>query len=204
MNDAARESKPFPWKKVLLGCGCAGLLSVLLCAGGIWYTVANAYTLNPPEVVEHAKAILPGAELPEGYQGIVAAKIPFVGVRIAMLSPQGFTEGQKLESMACMLMAIPTTNAEQARMQMQQQVQQQTGQTGKHEVLDSETITVAGRERTLHKTRQTNPDGSALLQMMVLLPQGTSTVIAMFMGPEDTFDRNALDAFLASIPPQAE
>lgn len=202
MHDEPAAKSGFPWKKVLLGCGCASLLSVALCLGVGWYVISNSYTLDPVQVAATADTILPGATLPAGYDGAVA--VDFMGFKMAMLSREKFQEGQPLAGMACMLMQIPTANAAQAQAQMQTQLSQQTGQQGTtREDLESETVKVGDSETELFKTRVTG-NGQTQVQMMVLLPRGASTVLAMFIGPEATFDRDALDAFLASIPAPAK
>ncbi len=190
------------WKKILLGCGCAAFLSVLLCAGGAYWWISSAFTMDPPKVVAKAKQILPGATLPAGYKGAFA--VDMMGFKMAMLSPAAFTQGQQLNGMACMLMTIPSGgNTAQAQSQMQLQMTQQTGQQGSTvEQLDPETITVAGQDVELIKQRTTsqNGQGKPMLQMMVILQRGGTMNMIMFMGPEEGFDRAALDDFLASIP----
>jgi hypothetical protein len=194
------------WKKILLGCGCAAFLSAVLCAGGVYWWISSAFTMDPPKVMAKATEILPGATLPEGYNGAFA--VDMMGFKMAMLSPVTFQQGQELSGMACILMTLPTGgNAAQAKSQMQMQMSQQTGQQGsKVEKLDPETVKVAGQDVQLTKQRTTsqNGQGKPMLQMMVILPRGQSTSMIMFMGPEEGFDRAALDAFLASIPAETK
>ena len=87
--------------------------------------------------------------------------------------------------------------------EMRKSLSEQTGETGSKEVEDlgTEAIQVAGREVVFRKTRSVGGDsGEQVLQYIGALPvRENRATMLMFAGPEQAFDRKAMDAFLGSI-----
>ncbi len=70
-----------------LGCG----LLILVVFGLLAVTVLRSdrrFTTDPAEVEETLRAVLPAAEVPEGYRAFRAADVP--GERLAQLVPEGY------------------------------------------------------------------------------------------------------------------
>ena len=196
MHAPEQKKKRSGTTKVLMGCGIVSLLLVVTVVGcGVW--MWSSVIKDPAELAALSQEMLPGVEIPDGYEGFMGWDK--FGLQGALFGPPGMDDVDDKKSMF-----VIARFAEDSGAEMEAQVEQQAGQgDGTSEDLDSETITVGGNEVEFKKKRVTQ-DGRKTLQIIGILPASDGRVVMlMFMGPEETFDRPAMDALLASIPATA-
>lgn len=191
--------------KVLLGCGCAVALVVGLAVGGGAWFFYSRISMDPAKVGVFADRALPGAKAPAGYEGKFGLDIM---VKIAMFGPTGvdldkLDPGEHTQIMVIGIPAGANMNRSQIRMQARQSMQQQGRNDELRDVesLGTETFTIRGAAVEFEKARGKSSKGgkSALHYFGVVDNPGGAPAGIMLQGPEATFDRAAVDAFLASI-----
>ncbi|MHC4514123.1 MAG: hypothetical protein ACYTGW_21720 [Planctomycetota bacterium] len=188
---------------IVLGCLGALLVVLVLCVGGAWWWVSSSITEDPQEIAALTAEIAPGARIPDGYQGRMGADV--FGLKMVILAAAD-TAGQQERIHTTVIMAASTPAGGETNMEesMQKALAEQTGKNaGRMEDLGSEPVTVGGTEVQFRKSRVTRDEGGAIyLQYRGVLParDGRATML-LIMGPEDNFDRQAMDAFLGSIAP---
>ncbi len=188
------------WGKVALGCGVAMLVSLVLAAGGAWWWFSTAFTLDPQEVSKAAGGILPGVVVPDGYEGALA--MDTLGCKMVIIAPVRHVRGKPVEIEGPRNMFVIANYDSRTDEDAERSMRAHTEVgDGKVEELGKETITVGGAKVEFRKSRVIPDDGGAeMLQYLGLLPPsaGRQTTL-MIMGPEASFDRKAMDAFLGSI-----
>ena len=191
--------------KVLLGCGCLMVVLVAAVVGGGALFISSRVACAPTKVATFADRALPGAKAPAGYEG----KFGFdIMVRIAVFGPTGVKMDELDPGVHTQIMVIgfpsgANMNRSQMRMQARQSMQQQGHgeELQDVEALGTETFTLRGASVEFEKARGKSPKGGkpALHYFGVIDNPGGAPAGIMLQGPEATFDRAAVDAFLASI-----
>lgn len=87
-----------PWVYVVVGCGLAVVLAMLVMAGLTWWGYRTAKDFadsmtDPEKRADRVKNVLPYERLPEGYYPAFAFSVPMV-MEMAMLSDREFAEGE--------------------------------------------------------------------------------------------------------------
>ena len=98
-----------------------------------------------------------------------------------------------------MLMELPTADLDSASDDAQTTFQDQTGQAGNYEYSGSREVEILGESRTVD-TLLGSQGGRDFRQDLVVFPAASGNVaVAILVGPTDSFDESAFDAFLRSL-----
>lgn len=207
---------------VLLGVGggAYGFVSSAASAArafGEWlFHSEHALVLVPPAIQEPTKVaelvreIAPGAKIPEGYQGAVGYASD--QSRIAVIAPPGCLgskqDGANAEhALTYNVLVIARSTAEVSGNEDATTFAAHGDESPDRENLEPETIRVGGQDVVFKRcriSRRVEESGrqTAMLQYLGSWPvPGRDAVTIMMTGPEATFDRKAMDAFLGSIGP---
>jgi hypothetical protein len=184
----------------------AGLVFLCICVGVIAYVALNRAGQVVGEAVEGAIADDP-AKVAQIAQGIVEYKLPpgyreqfgmsFFGFDMVAFGPAESTDQM------IMLMQFPeSAGLDQAEMeqQMKQSLQQQRGrQDIPMQEVDQVQRTIRDQAVTLTISEGTNSEGTVMRQMSGVFQGEKGVVLLMMMGQKQTWDQQAIDAFIASL-----
>jgi hypothetical protein len=212
--DQAPSTRPRAsnWWKWLLGCGCAlALLSAVAVVGAGWWAarkVGQSLVLGPQKVEALAAEILPGAVPPPGHQGLFGMRL--AGIDMAFLAPVGFRQQQLAPGqLMIMMMAFPPgaqVSQEEAERQLREALAQQGQGKGGGKVVSQETVTltIGGRPVPAVKTVLQDDQGGRSLCFTALVHNPAQRLVCLLIqGPEASFNRQAMQAFLAPLRLQA-
>jgi hypothetical protein len=195
---------------MLVGLGAAGHCLRSLVTGAVSLAfqvlpalVASAVVQEPAEVAALVTEIAPGAMMPEGYVGFGFASEQSP---IAFLAPPGCWREQDELQADSLVIVIGRQPADAAGGDSVLGFSQ-GDELGEPEALEPEAIRVGGQDVVFQKRRvrrRAKDSGrpTAVLEYLGSWPaRGQRAVRVLIMGPEATFDRKTMDAFLGGIEP---
>ncbi|MHC5065948.1 MAG: hypothetical protein ACYTG5_18460 [Planctomycetota bacterium] len=189
MQEAEQKQGMSPTGKVITGCGCLIAILILALGGYGYFKLAEWFPDDPAIVAELGELIAPGFKAPPGYE---AQGVDMWGVRFVMYSkPDGniITVGPS-----------DWDTDDQVRRETRTTGQSINEETTK---LASETLAVSGQDVVFEKDLVVSDEGVELLQMeAVVMNRAGEQLKIILAGPEDSFDREGMLAFLAEFPIQ--
>ncbi len=206
---SARKSGGGGLLKFCLACGCLVIALGLFGVFMAYRAARQMFSMDPPTVEARLQSIVP-ATVPPGYSGMMAMKIPFTPIEMAIVAPEGFAQNQGGQQPPLMVIVMKIPEGADAR-QMRQQLQQAAAQQGGGGAGPPGEIQVEAEEQTTVKIRGEDvavvtqigrQNGVPTKQVIVSLPPAPGSneaVIIMGMGEESKFDQAAWDAFLNSV-----
>jgi hypothetical protein len=195
------------WKWCLGGC----LIMFLMCGGGfgfVGYKIKKGLSTDQVQVETVAKSMVT-CEIPEGYKGVLS--MDFLGfMQMVQIGPESMNlaeaDPQAAKPQDMPLIISLMTFSKDLDAQTRQQLQQSQGSNGQNQqqltVESSQEIEleVGDEDRIFQEVIGTQQDGSRIKQVNGTLPGvDGQVVIVSFMGSEETFDEDAMKAFLKSI-----
>ena len=168
-------------------------------AGGVWLyrVIDNALVRDPVQLAAVVAEIVPGARIPSGYEAY--GGIDIFGLKGVMITASGANPSAAASTLF-LVGSVSASSSANLELGMRQGFAEDTGEYGEPEILGEEEIEVGGVEVTFEVVRVTIEGGNEMLQYSAELPErvGRRTML-IFMGPEERFDRQAMDSFLASF-----
>jgi hypothetical protein len=186
---------------ILAIVGGLGVLAVVVCCGGGYLLIRNAFS-DDPATIRQVTETITEIELPERFPPLFSMKVPFFGVKMVAYGQRQGSGGPML-----MIMSFPQSmagNEEQMHEQMQQQMQKQGHQQkirleGESE---EETYTIRGQKRTVAINHGVAEDGTKVVEVQTTFTaKGGAPAFFMMIVPEETWDEAELKAILDSTNP---
>jgi len=179
---------------VLCGCCClAGSIATPMLLGPLMEQAAST-TENPQEVAQVAENIV-DYQLPSGYDGQFG--MSFFGMDIVAFGKDD------LSGNVMILMQIPEMfglNPDEMMQEMERSLQQQTGRESVDlHYVDTIQTTIRDQNVTLTVQEGTDSNGTAIRQVTGVFPGKNGMAVLMVVGPTQTWDQQAVDAFLTSL-----
>lgn len=181
---------------VLFLCCVAGLGLALLGS-----RLATRAVVSDPTRVAAIREQIVSYRLPDGYEEMFASDI--LGMKVVAIGPSD----SRTNLLIIMLMQLPAAmNADQAdlRRQMEAALTQQTGfGTADLSVVGTERAVILDQDITL-TVREGRAGGGETLRQVSGLFDGPNGMVFLFVtGAAETWDRQLLERFIASIQPAA-
>ena len=175
-------------------CICVAVI-FFVAAGSVGSMMTQAITEQPDQVAELAQEMV-DYTLPAGYSEQFG--MSFFGFNLV-----AFGTGRSSDNQMLVLMQFPQAlGLDQAQMerQMQQSLEQQTGQRNTSLEVVEETTTII-RDQTVRLTIREGSDsnGVTMRQMTGTFQGKEGGVLLMIMGRTQDWDQAAVDAFIASL-----
>ncbi len=204
MGDEQRGSS---WWKWCLG-GC--LLMFIMCGGGfgfVFYKLKQGMSTDRVKVEAVAQTMVK-CEIPPGYKGILSMDL-FGVMQMAQIGPESMTldkadpQAAKPQDMPLLISLLTFSSDLDA--QTRQQLQQSQGNQSQQQQLTVESsqeieLEVGGEDRIFQEVIGKQKDGTRIKQVSGTLPGvDGQVVIVSFMGSAETFDDDAMEAFLKSV-----
>lgn len=157
MNEEFEEPRgPGTATKVMIGCGAAVFLSLLLCCGGLlWFGRSAVQLKTTPADIGQLSQSIASIDVPSEFHPQMGMELRFpVQMKMAVYERDGGTG-----SLVLMEMAIPGAGTEE---QMEQSFQQQMRQQGRQDDIQVEsreekTFQIDGQERKFEFVTGTDP-----------------------------------------------
>ena len=177
---------------VLLMCVCVCAVGFLALQSMGQFLVQSTVT-QPGEVAAIGDSIVT-YELPPGYS-------EQFGMQLFGFSVVAFAD--EAEDSLILLMQFPEfAGLDQAQMetQLREAIQEQT-QTGDLDLqrIDQETVTIRDQEVVLAISEGTDEEGNEIRQITGVFEGRSGPTLLMILGPMDTWDQGAINAFLNSL-----
>ncbi len=179
---------------ILCGCCClTGSIAAPMIFGPLMEQAAST-TENPQEIAQVTENIV-DYQLPPGYDGQFG--MSFLGIDIVAFGKDD------LSGNVFILMQIPEMfglSPEEMMPEMERSLQQQTGRESVN-LQYVDTIQTIIRDQNVNLTVQEGNDsnGTAIRQITGVFSGENGMVILMIVGPTQTWDQQAVDAFLSSL-----
>lgn len=189
-------------KGLWIGLGAAALFCLCAVAFAavifirMGQQVQEGMKTDPHGAAQAAHAIA-DYELPEGYQEQFA--MDFLTISMVFISPGEM--GSFSSRPTIMLSQFKSfVDGEQAREQMRQSVEQQWGRRDlSMNLVERITVNIRGEETDLLIYEGADDSGIAMRQLVTYFPGKDGTAMLMVIGPIETWDEEAIDAFIESI-----
>lgn len=147
-----------------------------------------------------AARLLPGATSPPGMKGVQSLEAE--GVEIAILAPSPGRVGLDTlqgRDLRVVIAGVGTEDEQKALGQVRAALESSQAPLKQTRQQVTEVL-VAGRPHRTHRTEYALlEDGSPLLEYSLLLKPGGKPVVLQILGPENTFDQEAMLKFLAEL-----
>ena len=179
---------------VLCSCCCvAGSIATPMLLGPLMEQAAST-TEDPQEIAQVAKNIV-DYQLPAGYGEQFG--MSFFGMDIVAFGKDD------LAGNVIIMMQIPAMfglNPEEMMQEMERSLQQQTGRESVDlQYVDTIQTTIRDQNVTLTVQEGTDSNGTAIRQLTGVFPGKNGMAVLMIAGPTQTWDQQAVDAFLSSL-----
>jgi hypothetical protein len=188
--------------------GIAAVVVVVLIAaigGGVYMWLTRGLITDPAEVQRMADAMLPGAKPPAGLSAVVALH-PEKDLDVAVFAPSlpkarpESLQGSDLRIVIAQPHSTTQPSFDEIRAKIekaQSRKAEEMATTGKKAAL----VGVGGRPYpALETTEVLKSGGARFLEYVTIFKHGDNPTVVMIMGPADTFNRKAMDEFLAALP----
>ncbi len=180
-----------------LFCICAVGVAVFLFAR-VGQQIEKGMKTDPASAAKAGHAIA-DYTLPPGYQEQMAMDLFIYNMVFIAPSSTGstYSSGKPI-----IMLAQFKAGADQQQMQqqIQQSFEQQSGQRGySMKVVETKKMTIRGQEVTVITYEGTGENGAVLRQLITSFPGKGGTAMLMIMGEPQQWNKEEIDAFLASI-----
>ena len=186
-------------RKWLLGIGIVAVLCIAAC--GVVFLVfrqvgtqlGRSFKTDPTGVAQ-ISARIADFDLPPGY--VQAGGMSILTYDFVMYAPPDNQQG-----MMIMLMQFQSGTTFSSQ-QMQQSLQQQSGQRGlAMKVVQTYETTIRNQNSTvvIEEGASSSEPGIVIRELFATFPGNSGTAMVMMMGPKDLWDQSAADQFIASI-----
>jgi len=187
-------------KRLLLIIGIAAafcLVAVGVAAGGVFLLgnrLKDNFVTDRTKVQQMAQSII-HYELPPGYKEQVGMN--FVFYKMIMFSPPGSGD----QSLILLAQFQPQQNMtpDEMAQQMQQSMEQQSGNSVKLKVVETRNVTIDGKQTSLTVSEGSNSSGMPIRQWMTAFKEKSGIVLVMIRGAISEWDDATWNSFLASI-----
>lgn len=198
-------------KKILIGLGVL-VLGVALLGGYVYYTIKKSFVFDSESVISRFQEAVPGAQIPEGYDGAMAFDYRGTGQKQETLQavvcrtkknpdPEGWPE--RVESKPTMKFVAynyPTDlNLTPDLWQMKYNMEVRNSR----EDIERETVTMAvgGKDTELQKIHSKDDDGDEYTEYRLDIPQQGRHTILLISAPVGDFQPVLLEKFLQNLEP---
>jgi hypothetical protein len=200
MAIAEPNKKNNKWVWIGLGGALVFCLCTVTLAGLLFTNIKKQFEqgmkTDPQSAAEAAHKIV-DYELPPGYQEETA--MDFLIYSIVIIDDTSTSSTSK-KPMIMLAQFEAGVTQEQMEQQLQQSIEQQSGQRGyKMNVVETRTMTIRGEETEVVVYEGTNDKGVMLRQLGTSFPGKNGTVMLMITGSPQYWDQEEIDAFLESI-----
>lgn len=181
---------------VIALCLCLGIVGFFLVR-----EMGNRFTdsvKTDPLVVEQTGAGIADYTLPEGYTHQMAMSI--LGYDFVVIMPEDVNDGMIIMLAQFSQAYMQNSNPQSFQEQMQRSFEQQSGRRGLNmEVVEVKTMTIRGEEVEVTILEGSDESGIRIRQLLTSFTSKGGMGMIMIQGDTDSWDQDAVDAFLESI-----
>jgi len=196
-NEQGNKNTKWIW----IGLGAATLfcLCAVVVAGFVFYRMGKSVTdsvKTDPDAAAQAAHEIADYTLPRGYREQMSMNILIYS--FVIIGPESSNQDGNLIMLAQFDSNV--ANPEQMKQQIQQSFEQQSGRRGANlKLVEVKKVIIRGQESNVAVYEGTDQSGASVRQLITSFPGKNGTAILMVAGDTQSWDQDALDAFIKSI-----